>query len=181
MSGDRGLVGDRGMSPRPWMSTRDRPSKHHAHGPDTHSSTMRLPTSSVWQSVAMILLLSGAAQASLGDRLPDFKHCLEVHSNHIVTPRHSTDSYSRSVKRPIAAKMQPPYVRGLPRHVLPHSDLASFPPPPPSLGLSRRMRLLVSTHRHRATSRSRPAVHATRIPIPREMAILPLHGHARAL
>jgi hypothetical protein len=42
---------------------------------------MRLHTSSAWQYVAVVLLLGGASYASLGDRLPEFKHCLEVRSH----------------------------------------------------------------------------------------------------
>ena len=47
---------------------------------------MRLHTSSIWQSIAVLLLLGGTAQASLGDRLPDFKHCLEVRDNVLTVP-----------------------------------------------------------------------------------------------
>ncbi|KAF2133635.1 Mn2+ homeostasis protein-like protein Per1 [Dothidotthia symphoricarpi CBS 119687] len=39
---------------------------------------MRLRVPSAWQSIAVLVLLSGVAQASLGDRLPDFKDCLQV-------------------------------------------------------------------------------------------------------
>jgi hypothetical protein len=42
---------------------------------------MKLQTSSAWQYAAVMLLLGSAAHASLGDRLPEFKHCLEVRSN----------------------------------------------------------------------------------------------------
>ena len=48
------------------------------YGHNPYATAMRLHTSSAWQSIAVLLLLGGAAQASLGDRLPDFKHCLEV-------------------------------------------------------------------------------------------------------
>jgi hypothetical protein len=37
---------------------------------------IRLPAA--WQTIALIILLGGAAEASLGDRLPDFKECVQV-------------------------------------------------------------------------------------------------------
>ncbi|EFQ94237.1 hypothetical protein PTNB73_07737 [Pyrenophora teres f. teres] len=39
---------------------------------------MKLGTASAWQTAAVFFLLSGAAQASLGDRLPEFKACVKL-------------------------------------------------------------------------------------------------------
>lgn len=54
-------------------------------------------------------------------------------------------------------------------------------PPHPLLGLSGRVRLHLPAHCDHETTRSRSAVHAADISIPRQMALLPLYGHARAL
>ena len=40
--------------------------------------TMKIRLPAAWQTLALILLLGGAAEASLGDRLPDFKECVQV-------------------------------------------------------------------------------------------------------
>jgi hypothetical protein len=42
---------------------------------------MRHRNTSKWRftAIAVLLLLAGVAQASLGDRLPEFKECVEVH------------------------------------------------------------------------------------------------------
>jgi hypothetical protein len=42
------------------------------------TATMRIRKVSAWQLAAVPFLLAGAAHASLGDRLPDFKDCLKV-------------------------------------------------------------------------------------------------------
>jgi hypothetical protein len=71
---------------------------------------LRKRGSKIWLTSAVILLLSGAAYASLGDRLPDFKECLEVCRQH---PRNSANSQltdSRSVNKRIAGKMLFRYV-----------------------------------------------------------------------
>jgi len=39
---------------------------------------MKLRIASAWHTLAVLLLLGGAAQASMGDRLPDFKDCVQV-------------------------------------------------------------------------------------------------------
>jgi hypothetical protein len=42
------------------------------------TTVMKIRIASAWQTIAVLLLLGGAAQASLGDRLPDFKDCVQV-------------------------------------------------------------------------------------------------------
>ncbi|KAF2268095.1 Mn2+ homeostasis protein-like protein Per1 [Lojkania enalia] len=39
---------------------------------------MRMRRSSSWQIAVLVFLLTGSAQASIGDRLPDFKDCVQI-------------------------------------------------------------------------------------------------------
>jgi hypothetical protein len=145
---------------------------------------MKIRIASAWQTVAVLLLLGRTVQASLGDRLPDFKACVQVwktlklHRNLILTTL-------RSVKKPIAAETLHQYVRYHPEpnpHPSFRNSLSrSLPPPHPPLGLPLRMRLHLPTHHDRKASRARPTIHAAHLPVPRQMALLPLPGHARAL
>lgn len=124
--------------------------------------------------LAALSLLIHEANASYGDRLPEFRQCVEVRFPSLPS---NTRSQTRSASRRTArmAKQQQ-FVR-IPSPIL---YLADFPGSPSSsllLDLPTRMRLHMPTHNHRPTRRS---VRAHR-PIPWKMAILPLSRHARTI
>lgn len=52
----------------------------HGGGDNTLVGTMKIRRAPAGHVAAALLLLAGAARASLGDRLPEFKECLTVRS-----------------------------------------------------------------------------------------------------
>ena len=147
------------------------PNTLHQHSNDNLTpvpSKMKPRLRPAWSLLALVLF-SGIASASLGDRLPEFKDCVKVPSP-LCPPLHWSSHLT-----PLPTGLRNSQLRHR------HSDAYPTAPPPAPLDMSRRMRLHMPAHRDSSAARPRPTIHEPCAAIPREMAILPVHGHARAL
>lgn len=144
---------------------------------------MRVRGASPWQAAAVACLLARVVDASLGDRLPDFKDCVQVGSSRCSASFLVLIIFCRSALKQTAARTRRPYVCAFLYMYQAHCQLiaASFPPPRPLVGLPLRVRLHLSACNHRQAPRTRSSVHAADISVPREMALLPLPRYAGAL
>lgn len=117
--------------------------------------------------------------ASIGDRLPEFRKCVEV--NFSIYQQEWNSDKSRFAKLRIACQEKAVCVRCT--RSSSERCLTKPSPTPETLlvELCIRMRLHVSTHHHWPTTCTRPSDDGTSCAISRQMAILPVHGHARAL
>lgn len=128
--------------------------------------------------------LSSRVSASYGDRLPAFQQCIEVSSSVSKQKRaqltwRQVCEYENCREGGAGTHIGNLFLcyelRSSPRNPL--TIQSSPPPPPPPLDLSSRMRLHLPTNNYRAA----PLSFRVCCSIPRQMAIFPLPGHARAL
>lgn len=147
--------------------------------------TWRAP--SLLALVLVVLLgLATTAQASVGDRMPAFKECVQVRGTHNLCATGSLGRLtmclrSASKKTAVLRVLQPLSVSpSSPPHCLECKKLTdvfcSHSPTPPPLDLLVRMRLHLPTHHHRPPPRGRHA----RSPVPRQVALHPPSRHPGA-
>jgi len=128
--------------------------------------------------LAALCLFATQVSASYGDRLPEFRRCVEVNcpSFHLKSCLLINLPGLRTRELRQWPCLNPhPYASSL---ILPAVLTSlSHPAPPAPLGLPSRMRLHLPTYNHGPARRRRRTDRA----IPRQMAFLPLPRHARTL